>query len=104
MTHCDLLTVASRELEKRGHKMGIPADKIVYMPNGPGIKKKLFDADAGKVERERLGIGDRPTLLLYSRLFEFDTGRLIAVLTNLKEQFRSLHPLCWRRAIRRSSG
>jgi glycosyltransferase involved in cell wall biosynthesis len=34
--------------------------------------------------RARLGLGERPTVLVYSRLFEFDTARLAAVLAGIR--------------------
>lgn len=90
MTHCDLLTVASRELEKRALSMGVSADALLYLPNGPGIATQPLDPEKIAAERERLGSANRPTLLLYSRLFEFDTGRLIAILKKVKEQVADL--------------
>ena len=87
MAHCDYLTVASRELERRALAHGIPAERIIYLPNGSGLKidpRPTREEIEGK--RTALGLGERPTLLLYSRLFEFDTERLIAVLAGVKAQ------------------
>jgi glycosyltransferase involved in cell wall biosynthesis len=81
MAHCHALTVASRELEKMAQENGVPADRIHYLPNGPGIGDRTADAAARRAD---LGLTDHPTLLLYSRLFEFDTGRLLAVLERVK--------------------
>ncbi len=90
MSHCDLLTVASRELENRAKGMGIRTDKTLYLPNGPGINTAPVDATQLAAKREELGIANRPTLLLYSRLFEFDTGRLVDILKKLKGQVADL--------------
>ena len=82
LTHCDLLTVASRALQTLAWGHGTPSDRLLYLPNGAGIKRPL-SAERARLrqeKREGLGLGERPTLLLYSRLFEFDIGRLIAIL------------------------
>jgi glycosyltransferase involved in cell wall biosynthesis len=85
MGHCHALTVASRELEKMaiaiGTTNGVPPERIHYLPNGPGISDRTENA---AVRRAELGLEGRPTLLLYSRLFEFDTIRLIEVLKRVK--------------------
>ena len=72
MRHCHALTAASRALEKMATEMGLPAERVVYVPNGPGIQYS--------VSSKQLSVSSRPTVLVYSRLFEFDTGRLVAIL------------------------
>jgi glycosyltransferase involved in cell wall biosynthesis len=85
MAHCHALTVASRELERMAIAIGtagtVPPQRIHYLPNGPGIGDRTAEAPARRAE---LGLEGRPTLLLYSRLFEFDTTRLIEVLKQVK--------------------
>ena len=76
MRHNHALTVASRELETIALGMGIPAEQVVYVPNGPGIPRQKAE---GRRQKER-----PPTVLVYSRLFEFDTARLVAVLQGVK--------------------
>lgn len=79
--HCHALTVASRELQSRAKAIGLPEDKVFYLPNGPGIT-----SSSGEKFKKRadLGLADRPVILLYSRLFEFDTERLVAILSTVK--------------------
>jgi len=77
IVHCQSLTVASRALQTLAWSQGVPPDKVFYLPNGPGIATKTSIA-ANK--RTELGLEGRPTILLYSRLFEFDTGRLAQIL------------------------
>ena len=86
MRHCDLLTYASRELGDRAASLGISAAKCLYLPNGPGIQTEPIEPEKIEAKRKELGLGDRPTLLLYSRLFEFDTGRLVAILQKVQAQ------------------
>ncbi|UCG25347.1 MAG: glycosyltransferase [Chloroflexota bacterium] len=77
LSHNQALTVASRTLQGLAWSHGIPPHKVHYLPNGPGISSKARRADQKRTE---LGLAGRAVVLLYSRLFEFDTGRLITIL------------------------
>jgi glycosyltransferase involved in cell wall biosynthesis len=79
MAHNHALTVASRALQTLAWGQGIPPERVIYVPNGAGITvgSEQFAVDGGQAERP-------PTVLLYSRLFEFDVGRLAAVLAKVK--------------------
>ena len=99
MTHCHRLTVASRALESIAWSMGIPADKVSYLPNGSGVPNLLplqserWQA-ARKARRAALTVDEqRPFLFLYSRLFEFDTARLVEILARVKTAVPHLHIL-----------
>ena len=75
MSHCHALTVASKALQTLAWGQGIAPEKVVYVPNGAGIS----------VNSDQLTVNsEQPTLLLYSRLFEFDVGRLVTVLRGVK--------------------
>jgi len=86
LDHCHALTVASRTLQSLAWSRGIPPERVFYVPNGPGIGSVNSEQLAVNSERKRreLRLAGRPVVLLYSRLFEFDTGRLIAVLRGVK--------------------
>jgi glycosyltransferase involved in cell wall biosynthesis len=75
MQHNHALTVASQALETIALSLGVPAEQVVYVPNGPGIRHP------SSVIRHPLSC---PTILVYSRLFEFDTARLVAILRGVK--------------------
>ena len=60
---------------------GAAPAQVVYLPNGPGIGS---DTSGAPARRAALGLTDRPVVLLYSRLFEFDIGRLTAVLSRVR--------------------
>lgn len=78
MTHCHALTVASRALQSIAWSMGIAQEQVVYVPNGPGIA-------TGSVGNWPEQVGSKPpTVLIYSRLFEFDTERLVTILRGVK--------------------
>jgi glycosyltransferase involved in cell wall biosynthesis len=71
------LTVASRTLQSLAWANGKPPQQVFYLPNGPGIGDAT--GKNGQIRAE-LGLAGRPVLLLYSRLFEFDTARLFSIL------------------------
>jgi len=75
MSHCHALTVASKALQTLAWGEGVAPDKVFYVPNGAGFS----------VNSDQLTVNsERPTILLYSRLFEFDVGRLVKVLRGVK--------------------
>lgn len=84
--HCHALTVASRTLQSLAWSRGMLPERVFYVPNGPGIgsvsSEQLSVNSRGK--RRELDLKERPVVLLYSRLFEFDTARLVAVLRGVK--------------------
>lgn len=91
LTHCDQLTVASRALETLAWGHGTPHHKVIYLPNSAGIKTPTLIKVAHAQKRASLGIKpDQPTLLLYSRLFEFNTGRLVAILADVAKEIPDL--------------
>ena len=77
MRHNHALTVASRTLQGLAWTHGVPPANVHYLPNGPGIGA---DAPLAAQKRSDYGLTGRPVILLYSRLFEFDTGRLVTIL------------------------
>jgi glycosyltransferase involved in cell wall biosynthesis len=84
LTHAHAVTVASRTLQSLVWSLGVARERVVYVPNGPGIPLRAVSAEERAAARARLGLGDRPTILVYSRLFEFDTARLTAVLAGAR--------------------
>lgn len=86
MRHCHMLTTASLALQSIAWSRGVGVPQVAYVPNGPGIRIHYVGhgdqwAQIRAQQRAELGIApDAPVLLLYSRLFEFDTSRLLAVL------------------------
>lgn len=79
--HCHALTVASRTLQSLAWASGVDPQRVHYLPNGPGVPS---GSAPGPAKRAELGLAGRPVLLLYSRLFEFDTGRLVTILQRVK--------------------
>lgn len=87
LKHCHYLTVASRKLEQMALTAGVSAEKMVYLPNGAGISTSFSEVRS-------VGVGATtrvaPTVLLYSRLFEFDTQRLVNILSRVKQSIPDL--------------
>lgn len=83
LSHHHGLTVASRALETLAWSLGVPRHKVLYLPNGSGISADTRGATA---QREQLGLTGRPTILLYSRLFEFDPAYLVDILCRVQAQ------------------
>lgn len=81
LRHCHALTVASRTLQSLAWSRGVPPARVAYLPNGPGISRNTAGATAKRAE---LGLSQRPLLLLYSRLFEFNTERLVEILRGVR--------------------
>jgi glycosyltransferase involved in cell wall biosynthesis len=80
LAHQHALTVASRALQTLAWAHGAPQRQVHYLPNGAGIQPGVPPS----TRREELGLAARPVLLLYSRLFEFDAGRLAAILHHVQ--------------------
>ena len=79
----DASTVASRTLEARLWGFGVPPGRVRYLPNG--LSRRLHGdwpapPERALAVRRRLGLGDAPTLLLYTRFVEFPVGRIVALL------------------------
>ncbi|HFC11725.1 MAG TPA: glycosyltransferase, partial [Anaerolineae bacterium] len=83
MRHCHALTVASRALETLAWGHGAVQDTVHYVPNGVGIDGD-FSAETPP---------NPTTLLLYSRLFEFDVARLVKILQQVQAEVGDLRLL-----------
>jgi len=78
LRHADAVTAASRALVDMIADLGVPAERIHYVPNGVGWPADRPELDGAAV-RERYGLGDGPVVLLYTRFFEFESARAVAV-------------------------
>ena len=76
------VTVASRELETLTWALGVPRGLVTYLPNA--IDATRPSDPAPRPDRTE---SDRPTLLLYTRFFEFALERPLEVLANVKRHF-----------------
>lgn len=77
------VSVASRGLEQLAARAGVPADRLLYLPNCAGNPV----SGAGQVVRQKLGIApDAPVVLLYTRFFEFSQEKLHFLFTEICRQ------------------
>jgi glycosyltransferase involved in cell wall biosynthesis len=82
LQHCDAVTVASRTLESIAWSMGVSRAKTFYVPNGPGLEIgdwRLETRESSSNLQSRFSNLDSPTVLLYSRFFEFKYDRVLEV-------------------------
>ncbi|MHB0857902.1 MAG: glycosyltransferase family 4 protein [Anaerolineae bacterium] len=82
LRHAHAVTAASRTLESLIWALGAPPARVIYLPNGA----PEWPAGDGRAARERLGWGTEPVMLLYTRFFEFDPARAVAVLRRVLAQ------------------
>ncbi len=74
----DAVTVASRTLETLVWGFGVPPQRVVYLPNG-------IAGDTPPPARRQDG-GDTPTVLLYTRFWEFQAADLVATLVAVAQR------------------
>lgn len=78
------VTVASRTLQTKIWGMGIPPERVLYLPN---CVEDLPRGEGARVRR-MLGIpADAPVLLLYTRFFEFRQEKLHFLFTEIHRRF-----------------
>ncbi len=97
LTHCDGVTVASRALESLVWSLGAEPSSVRYVPNGSDMTP---DPEGAVRLRTSLGIGDAPVLLLYTRFFEYDVARAVAVYRRVAAQVDGVRLLVVGRGLR----
>lgn len=88
LTHADALTIASRALQTLAWSLGVPPAKVFYVPNGINAP-----ASTPSVTHLNSTATPTPTLLLYTRFFEFGLERVARLFALLAEQNPSLRLL-----------
>ena len=85
LQHADAVTVASRRLHDRLTALGVPAARAVYLPNGLSpLDYPDWQRATGQAVRVQLGLDRQPTILLYTRFFEFAPERPARVLAAVR--------------------
>ncbi len=75
LTNADAVTVASRTLEGLVWALGVEPERVFYLPNGArDIRPAPFDRP------------HPPTVLLYTRFFEFPVSRVVEVMRRVRER------------------
>jgi len=78
------VTVASRTLAEQVRSFGVPAERITYLPNGVELPGRA--ALPRSIARDTLGHDDRPTVLLYTRFWEFGLSQVVSCLVGMAAQ------------------
>lgn len=74
------VTVASRTLQAQVWGMGVSPERVLYLPN---CVDDVAPGDGARGRRKAGIAPDEPTVLLYTRFFEFSQGRLHEVLAGI---------------------
>ncbi len=77
LTHADAVTVVSRTLESLVWALGVPPERVFYVPNG------WAGPDVPLSPRTDEG---PPVILLYTRFFEFPVSRVVGLLRRVRER------------------
>lgn len=86
LTHCDAVTVASRALETIVWSLGVPRNRVYYMPNGWWPTADAAALDRTAELRHRHDLGNAPVALLYTRFFEYRVERALAIMRGVLDQ------------------
>ncbi len=82
LTHCDALTVASRALQTIVWSLGVKPGRVFYVPNGvvSGFESGVSSSESNaQYPISNIQFTDHPTVILYTRFFEFQVERVIAI-------------------------
>lgn len=82
LTHCDALTVASRALETIAWSLGVEPGRVFYVPNGvvSGFGFRVSSSEFNtQYPIPNTQFTDHPTVLLYTRFFEFQVARVVGI-------------------------
>lgn len=78
LRHNDALTVASRALQSIAWSLGVPPERVWYVPNGKS-ESQIAEGEPQITRREG------KTVLLYTRFFEFGLERVVAAFRQMHE-------------------
>lgn len=76
------VTVASKALQTLVWAMGIAPERVFYLPNGG---EQATTAPTRQAARQELGLGAEPTMLLYTRFWEFALPELLQALVAIRQ-------------------
>lgn len=83
--HAEVVTVASRELARLADR------EVVYVPNAASPSSPGWAVGNRERGRSRLGLGDAPVVLAYTRFFEFGPRRLVDVFRQIRARVPGAH-------------
>jgi len=77
LRHNDALVVASRTLQSIAWSLGVPPERVWYVPNGKS-ESQVANCESRMTQREG------KTVLLYTRFFEFRLERVVATFRQIR--------------------
>lgn len=86
LTHADGVTVASRTLESLVWALGVEPHRVFYVPNGVSLGFGIADSGSQTSSLHSAISNQQPTILLYTRFFEFPASRVIEVLRRVRQE------------------
>jgi glycosyltransferase involved in cell wall biosynthesis len=86
LAHADVVTVASRALESLVWALGVPPERVSYVPNGVARKQEAGSAKQEARDDQSCTLHPASCILLYTRFFEFPVSRVIEVLRRVQER------------------
>jgi glycosyltransferase involved in cell wall biosynthesis len=92
LAHADAVTVASRTLESLVWALGVPPERVFYVPNGVAESKEARSRKQEAGSRKQEASDDQSCILhpascilLYTRFFEFSVSRVVEILRRVRE-------------------
>jgi glycosyltransferase involved in cell wall biosynthesis len=85
LTHCDAVTVASRTLQSLAWSLGVPPEKVFYLPNGVLTYPLPPPSPDAPASGEGGGEG-KGEVLLYTRFVEFAVARVVDIFQDVLAQ------------------
>jgi glycosyltransferase involved in cell wall biosynthesis len=83
----DAITVASVALKEQMLMNNITSKKIFYVPNGASEQPYYLSNDPEVLKlRSNLGLGNSPTVLLYTRFFEYKIRQFVSIVKQVSSQ------------------
>ncbi len=122
LRHADAITLASRELERLTLALGVSPDRIFYVPNGVcDLNSRARTASSGRsmlqggdgedpdrspspLEECSIRLDGSPTILLYTRFFEFQAARVLRIFTGVRRDVPEAKLLVVGRGLRGEEG
>ncbi len=85
--HCaEVVTVVSRTLQTQMWGLGLPPERVIYIPNGVDRRRYVSWEQAAPLPlRKRLGLDGHPVVLLYTRFDRFALERAVEVFSRVAQ-------------------
>jgi glycosyltransferase involved in cell wall biosynthesis len=87
----DAITVASVALREQMLMNNIASKKIFYVPNGASEQPYYLSNDPEVLKlRSNLGLGNSPTILLYTRFFEYNIRQFVNIVKQVSDELSNV--------------